>query len=80
MTFDEVEVELLKLEQPSKIVMNLDIRDYILDGRPFYIAKLLWGPEKIWICAEKFEAFQKSFWKSNYLMAGTFMRFERRQT
>ncbi|MEJ2364200.1 MAG: M14 family metallopeptidase [Deltaproteobacteria bacterium] len=49
MTFDEVEAELLKLEQRSKGLMALDIAGYTVEGRPLYIAKLGWGPERMWI-------------------------------
>jgi hypothetical protein len=49
MTFDEVEAELIKLEQRSKGLMALDIAGYTLEGRPLYIAKLGWGPERMWI-------------------------------
>ena len=49
MTFDEVEAELLKLEQRSKGLIALDIVGYTIEGRPLYVAKLGWGPERMWI-------------------------------
>jgi len=49
MTFDEVEAELLNIEQRSKGLMTLDIAGYTVEGRPLYIAKLGWGPERMWI-------------------------------
>ena len=49
MTFDEVEAELQKLEQRSKGLMILDVAGHTLEGRPLYIAKLGWGPGRMWI-------------------------------
>ena len=49
MTFDEVEAELLRIKQRSKGLMTLDIAGNTVEERPLYIAKLGWGPEKMWI-------------------------------
>jgi hypothetical protein len=49
MTFDEVEDELLKLEKRSKGLIEVDTAGYTLEGRPLYIAKIGWGPKKMWI-------------------------------
>ncbi len=49
MTFDEVEAELLKMEQRSKGLLEVDIAGYTGEGRPLYIAKMGWGPIRVWI-------------------------------
>jgi murein tripeptide amidase MpaA len=49
MTFDQVEAELLKLEKRSKGLLELAIADYTQEGRPLYIARMGWGPVKIWV-------------------------------
>jgi hypothetical protein len=49
MTFDEVEAELIKLEARSKGLIALDIVGYTHEERPLYVAKLGWGPERMWI-------------------------------
>lgn len=49
MTFDEVEAELLKLEKRSKGLLQVDIADYTQEDRPLYIAKMGWGPIRMWI-------------------------------
>jgi hypothetical protein len=49
MTFDEVEAELLKMEQRSKGLLQIDSAGTTLDGRPCYIAKIGWGPVRMWI-------------------------------
>ena len=49
MTFDEVEAELLKMEKRSKGLLDVDIAGYTREGRPLYIAKMGWGPVRMWI-------------------------------
>lgn len=49
MTFDEVEAELLKMEQRSKGLLEVDPAGYTQEGRPLYIAKMGWGPVRMWI-------------------------------
>jgi hypothetical protein len=49
MTFDEVEAELLKMEQRGKGLLQVDSAGTTLDGRPLYIAKIGWGPVRMWI-------------------------------
>jgi len=49
MTFDEVEAELLKLEKRSKGLLVVDPVDETQEGRPLYIAKMGWGPTRIWV-------------------------------
>ena len=49
MTFDEVEAELLKLEERSKGLLVVDTAGYTQEGRPLYIAKMGWGPVRMWI-------------------------------
>ena len=49
MTFDEVEDELWKLEKRSKGLIEVDIAGYTLEDRPLYIAKIGWGPKKMWV-------------------------------
>ena len=49
MTFDEVEDELFKLKKRSKDLLQVDIAGYTLEDRPLYIAKIGWGPKKMWI-------------------------------
>ena len=48
MTFDEVEDELFKLEKRGKDLLKVDIAGYTLEGRPLFIAKIGWGPKKIY--------------------------------
>ena len=49
MTFDEFEAELLKLEERSKGLLVVDTADYTQENRPLYIAKMGWGPVRMWI-------------------------------
>jgi hypothetical protein len=49
MTFEEVEEELFKLKKRSKDLLQVDIAGYTLEERPLYIAKIGWGPKKMWI-------------------------------
>jgi hypothetical protein len=49
MTFDEVEAELLKMEQRSKGLLVVEIAGYTQENRPLYIAKIGWGPVRMWI-------------------------------
>lgn len=49
MTFDEVEKELLALKKRSKGLIVVDIAGETLEERPLYIAKIGWGPKKVWI-------------------------------
>jgi hypothetical protein len=49
MTFDEVEAELLKMEKRSKGLLDVDIAGITREGRPLYIAKMGWGPVRMWI-------------------------------
>jgi hypothetical protein len=49
MTFDEVEAELLKMEQHSKGLLEVKIAGYTQEDQPLYIAKMGWGPVRMWI-------------------------------
>ena len=49
MTFDEVEAELFTLESRSKGLIQIDIAGTTQEGRPLYIAKMGWGPVRMWI-------------------------------
>jgi hypothetical protein len=49
MTFDEVEAALLKMEKRSKGLLQVDIVGYTQEDRPLYIAKIGWGPVRMWI-------------------------------
>ena len=49
MTFDEVEAELLKMENRSKGLLEVEAAGYTQEGRPLYIAKMGWGPIRMWI-------------------------------
>ena len=49
MTFDEVEAELLKMEKRSKGLLEVDTAGYTQENRPLYIAKMGWGPVRMWI-------------------------------
>ncbi|HSH69874.1 MAG TPA: M14 family zinc carboxypeptidase, partial [Deferrisomatales bacterium] len=49
MTFDQVEAELLRLERRGKGLLVVDVAGHTLEGRPLYVAKIGWGPERMWI-------------------------------
>jgi len=49
MSFDEVEGELLKLEKRSKGLLEVDVVGHTQENRPLYIAKMGWGPVRMWV-------------------------------
>ena len=49
MTFEEVEAELLKMEKRSRGLLEVDMAGYTQEDRPLYIAKMGWGPTRMWI-------------------------------